>query len=222
VNQLIIYGAGGHAREVAQLVADINRQCPDRWELLGFIADAGAQARNPARLPAPHLGEPDGPNALPAHPDAWLVIAVGASRERRRIAQRLAQSYPGLRFATLVHPSAWLGERVTIGAGCVAFAGALLNVDVRIGAHASLNLGCTISHDGVLGDFVSLAPGVHLSGDVRLGDEVEVGTGAVFLPGVRVGPGAVVAAGAVVTSDVPPGQVAVGVPARAARPPNRG
>ena len=217
MNQLIIYGAGGHAREVAQLVADVNRQCPGSWELLGFIEDAGAQARNQSGLPAPHLGDPDGPHALPAHPHAWLVIAVGASRDRRRIVQRLARSHPGLRFATLVHPRAWLAERVTLGAGCVAFAGALLNVDVRIGAHASLNLGCTISHDGVLGDFVSLAPGVHLAGGVRLGDEVEAGTGAVFMPGVSAGSGAVVAAGAVVTADVPPAQVVAGVPARALR-----
>lgn len=217
MSKLIIYGAGGQAREVAQLVADVNRDRPGRWNLVGFVADAGQVARNPGRLPAPLLGDPDSAAALAAHPDAWLVIAVGAPRDRRRVAQRLAQSHPARRFATLVHPRAWLADQVSLGQGSVVFAGALVNTDVRVGEHASVNLGCTISHDGLLGDFVSLGPGVHLSGAVRLGDAVEAGTGSKFLPGVRVGSGAVVAAGAVVTGDVLPDQVVAGVPARVVR-----
>jgi len=41
-----------------------------------------------------------------------------------------------------------------------------------------------------------------------------LGAGCLVLPGVTVGERAVVGAGAVVTRDVPPGKVAVGVPAR--------
>lgn len=41
-----------------------------------------------------------------------------------------------------------------------------------------------------------------------------IGAGALLLPGVTIGERAVVGAGAVVTRDVPPGAIAVGVPAR--------
>lgn len=41
-----------------------------------------------------------------------------------------------------------------------------------------------------------------------------LGAGCLVLPGVTVGERAIVGAGAVVTRDVPPGKVAVGVPAR--------
>jgi acetyltransferase-like isoleucine patch superfamily enzyme len=41
-----------------------------------------------------------------------------------------------------------------------------------------------------------------------------LGAGALILPGITVGERAIVGAGAVVTRDVPPGKVAVGVPAR--------
>lgn len=47
-----------------------------------------------------------------------------------------------------------------------------------------------------------------------LGDGVVVGAGATILGGVTIGDGAVVGAGAVVLRDVPPGGVAIGVPAR--------
>jgi acetyltransferase-like isoleucine patch superfamily enzyme len=41
-----------------------------------------------------------------------------------------------------------------------------------------------------------------------------LGAGCLVLPGVTIGEGAIVGAGAVVTRDVPPGKVALGVPAR--------
>lgn len=47
-----------------------------------------------------------------------------------------------------------------------------------------------------------------------LGNGVDVGAGAVIIGPITVGDGAVIGANAVVTTDVPPGAVAVGVPAR--------
>ena len=50
--------------------------------------------------------------------------------------------------------------------------------------------------------------------DVRIGDDCWLGTGVVVVAGVEIGDGCVVGAGAVVTRSLPPGSVAVGVPAR--------
>jgi maltose O-acetyltransferase len=49
---------------------------------------------------------------------------------------------------------------------------------------------------------------------VRIGDRVFVGHGALILPGVSIGDDSVIGAGSVVASDVAPGSVAVGNPAR--------
>lgn len=214
MDQLVIFGIGGHAREVAQLVADINQAQPGRWHLLGFIVDPQAATRIRKPLPAPVLGDAQW---LARHPGVQAVVAVGSPSARRSIVQRLQQAQPDLCFATLVHPRAWLAERVSVGQGGVVFAGALINVDVAIGAHASINLGCTISHDCILGDHVSLGPGVHLAGGVSVGSATDVGTGSSIRPGINIGPGAVIGAGAVVVHDLPAGCSAVGVPARPGR-----
>ncbi|MEM6487843.1 MAG: transferase [Pseudomonadota bacterium] len=48
----------------------------------------------------------------------------------------------------------------------------------------------------------------------RIGNGVDIGVGAVIIGAVEVGDGAVIGANAVVARDVPPGMLAVGVPAR--------
>jgi acetyltransferase-like isoleucine patch superfamily enzyme len=49
---------------------------------------------------------------------------------------------------------------------------------------------------------------------VSVGDGVWIGAGAKILDGVTVGAHAVIGAAAVVREDVPPGAIAVGIPAR--------
>lgn len=209
---IVIWGIGGHAREVAQLIADLEAQQPGQWALQGFVVDPQASTRHPKPLPAPVLG---GLDWWQAHPDTWGVVAVGQPALRAQIAARVQQALPQVRWATLVHPSAWLASDAELGEGSVVFAQACLSTQVRVGRHASINLACTLSHDCVLGDGVSLGPGVHLSGGVRVGEGSELGTGACAIPNVVVGARAMVGAGAVLTRDVPDGVTAIGVPARA-------
>ena len=211
MNPLIIVGAGGHAREVAQLVADINQAQPGQWNLLGFVADLQAANRQPKALPAPLLGDL---TCLARHPQAQLVVAIGNTAARREVVQRLRQMHPQLSFATLVHPRAWLAQRVVLGEGSVVFAGALINVDVCIGAHASLNLACTISHDCVLEDFVNLGPGAHLGGACTVGAGVDVGVGASVRPEISLAAACVIGAGAAVVKDAASACLLAGVPAR--------
>ena len=210
MKQLTIFGAGGHAREVAQLVEDINLAQPDTWRLVGFLADPNTTVVVSKPLPAPFLG---GVEWLLANPEASVIVAAGDPVGRRALVQRLTSFHPSLTFATLVHPRAWLAKQVTIGAGSVVYPGVLINADVHVGNHAILNLGCTISHDCQIGNFASLSPGVHLAGAVILGEAVDVGTGASVRPNTRVGEGSIVGAGAVVVADLPDHCIAYGVPA---------
>ena len=53
-----------------------------------------------------------------------------------------------------------------------------------------------------------------MSGNVTLDEDVTMGTNSTVIQGLRIGRGATVGAGAAVIRDLPPGVVAVGVPAR--------
>lgn len=54
----------------------------------------------------------------------------------------------------------------------------------------------------------------HFFGEVIIEDNVQIGIGTIIMPDVRIGKGAIIGAGSVVTNDIPPGCLAIGVPAK--------
>jgi sugar O-acyltransferase (sialic acid O-acetyltransferase NeuD family) len=146
---------------------------------------------------------------------AEIVLAVGENHRRLELAA--AWDKRGVRWATVVHPSAVLMPSATIGAGSVVFPHALVHTGARVGRHVIINSGALVEHDAVVDDGVSISPGVTMGGRVHIGRATFISTGAALGPRVSIGAGTIVGAGAVVVSDLPDGVLAYGVPARVVR-----
>ncbi|MBX3315013.1 MAG: acetyltransferase [Actinobacteria bacterium] len=204
---LVILGAGGHGREVLDLVEAVNGTEP-RYRVVGFVDDDPQQPELALARGVPLLDGFDDPRAE----GAAFVAGVGSPEGRRALVGRAEAM--GLRPVSLRHPTTVSGSVNREGEGLLVFALASYTTNVTFGRHVHVNRTATIGHDCVLGDFCSLHPGAVLSGDVHLGEAVTIGTGATVIQGVRIGAGTFVGAGAAVVRDLPPGVVAVGVPAR--------
>ncbi len=210
MKKVVIMGAGGFAREVADIIRDMGPS--GGLSLLGYV-DRDSSRRGEAVNDSVVLGalsDIEEPSAL------FAVAGSGDLAIRRRQIAEIEES--GMDFLTLVHPSVIMSAFVQIGQHCVICAGSILTNTITIGSHVVLNLGVTVGHDVTIGDHCVLSPGVHVSGNVTIECGCTIGTGAVLLPGVTLGEGTVVGAGAVVTKDVAAGSTAVGVPARPLAP----
>jgi serine O-acetyltransferase len=131
------------------------------------------------------------------------------------------------RWRYTVRPS-WLRKPLSLlykfaKVACQILTGIDLPCETRVGRRLLLEHfgGIIISGDSVIGDDVVIRHGVTLglarsgqAGSPVLGNRVDVGAAAKFLGNVRIGDDAVIGANAVVLTDVPPGALAVGVPAR--------
>jgi len=212
IRNVLIYGAGGFAREVAWLLEQVGAAGGGQ-HAVGFIDDsAERQGTTLNGLPVVSLAE-----GTKRWPGAGCVVAVGDPKVRAKL--MTASSAAGLEGVTVIHPRVERSRWLEIGEGTVICAGTILTTNIRIGRGVQINLDCTIGHDVVLGDHVTLAPGVHLSGWVEVGAGAYIGTGASVINGTAgapllIGAGAVVGAGACVTRAVPPGVTVVGVPAK--------
>ena len=122
--------------------------------------------------------------------------------------------------AAFIHPRAYVGGTVAIGADSSVWPMAVLRGDegsITIGARCNVQDGCVIHAEPtfpvVLGDDCTLGHRAIVHG-AQLGDHVLIGMGAIVLNGARIGSGSIVAAGALVTEgmEVPPGSLVVGVP----------
>jgi sugar O-acyltransferase (sialic acid O-acetyltransferase NeuD family) len=201
--QLVIIGSGGFGREVFDVAGD------QGIDVAGFVADYDQHLDEVAALGSAVLGGVDALSGL----DARFVVGVGSPSARRALDER-ARALGSVAAPALRHSTSTVGREVRIGDGSVVCAHAAITTNCTLGRHDHVNLHASIGHDCVLGDFVTLAPGARISGHCTLADGVELGTNAAIIPGITVGEGAVIGAGAVVTKDVPPGVVAVGVPAK--------
>ncbi len=135
---------------------------------------------------------------------------------------RLGDLVPVIHPDAFVHPEAVVIGDVTIASEATVWPGAVLRGDyghIAIGARSSVQDG-TVIHAGpgfptVVGSGCVIGHLAHLEG-CTMEDDSLVGSGSVVLHWAVIGTGATVGANAVVPNrmEVPPGALAVGVPAQ--------
>ncbi len=140
-----------------------------------------------------------------------IIVAIGDSRVRVRLAERLRQQ--GMRLASAIHPLTSIAPSARLGDHVIAGARTIICAHASVGDHCVLSTGSIVEHDNQLGTGVFLHPAVRLAGGVTIDDYASLGIGACVIPYRRVGSGARVEPGSVVIRDVLPGTTVSGAPA---------
>jgi UDP-perosamine 4-acetyltransferase len=203
VFDLLLIGAGGHAKVVAEIA-----KWNTRFRLVGLI-----DRFTPGTLIGgfPVLGDDSILPKLLAGGLRHAHVAIGSNVLRARISGQIEAL--GFRPATLLSPSADLSPSAVVGEGVVVMGGVVINAEAEIGDGTIINTRACVDHDCRIGRFVHIAPGSTLAGNVTIGDRSFIGAGATIIPGVTLGSDVIVGAGACVIKDIPSGQTVVGIPA---------
>ena len=144
-----------------------------------------------------------------------FVVCIGGQYGRVRVQKSLYLENLGLETLSVIHPTAYIAETVTIGRGASIMARAVITDETEIGDFCIINTNCTIDHGCRLGNGVHVMGASAVAGEVTIENFATIGTNATILPHLTIGEEAFVGAGAVVTKDVHPHSVVAGVPARA-------
>lgn len=208
--KFLIVGAGGFGREVYGWLTDwIARSTQSNdYEISGFLDDSASALEGFTGLP-PVISSID---EYQHQGGVLLVCAIANPKIKKSIAEKMKTK--GACFFSLIHPTAIVGARVTLGDGVVICPNAVLSTDIAIGDFVTINVGSTVGHDAFVGSFSTISGHCDVTGGVKLAEGVFMGSHAVVAPKVSVGAYAVIGAASVAIRKVAPGVTVFGVPAK--------
>lgn len=197
MNRLVIIGAGGHGK----VIADIAQK--NGYEDIVFLDD-NEDIVECAGYPV--VGKISDVFSI----EGDVIIAIGNAKMREKIQKKL-------NVVSLIHPNAVISRRVKIGEGTVIMAGAVINSDVIIGKGCIINTCASVDHDCNLGDFSHISVGAHVAGTCKIGDRTWIGAGAIVSNNIDICNDCIIGAGAVVINNIENNGTYIGIPARRIR-----
>lgn len=209
MNDILIYGAGGFGREIACVLAAINKVQP-MWNLLGFLDDGITPGS--ANEYGQVLGGMDFLNEWKGN--IAVAIAIASPDTVEKLVNMVVN--PQVYFPNIIAPSVFFFDEnnVVMGQGNILTFGCRLSCKVTLGNFNLLNGQVSLGHDVVLGNFNVLQPEVRISGETTVGDSNFFGVRAVVLQGIKIGNHTRIGTGSVVMRKTKDGVTYFGNPAK--------
>ncbi|WP_052715022.1 acetyltransferase [Vibrio sp. ECSMB14106] len=202
MNDIILFGAGGCAKEVANSIMLDSINCKIilfdnvSTEVCNVVENNFLLLRSYADL-----------KVL----DSGIIVCVG-NPHRKIVSDKIKEL--NMHEVGYISNSCTIGHFNNIHDTAVVLQGATITIDATIGRSTLVNKSVLISHGVKIGDYVEISPNATLLGDCEVGDSTQIGANATILPRVKIGKHCIIGAGAVVTSDIKDYSTAVGVPAK--------
>jgi sugar O-acyltransferase (sialic acid O-acetyltransferase NeuD family) len=181
--RVIVIGAGGHGRSVAEAILLLGRD-----QLAGFVDDGAGTDAKIWRYPV--LGTTASLRAHRGSADS-VVVAIGNNAVRETLHACVREA--GFELFSVIHPTAFVSPSAMLGAGCAVMAGAVVGTEARLGEGVIVNCGATVDHHCKVEAFGHLGVNACMAGGSVLGHGAWIQAGGALGYGVKV-PRAVVLA----------------------------
>ena len=185
---VIIIGAGGHAKVIADIVKKSNDN------LIGFLDDNDELQGKVIYDNKVVIGKIC--NALDNN-NCFFIVGIGNNKIRKKIAEKY-----NLNWYTAIHPNAIIANEVEIGDGTAIMAGSIINTGTKVGRHCIINTSSSLDHDNILEDYVHISPGAHLAGNVIVKTETWICLGAIVINNITIEKNNIIGAGTVVVRNI--------------------
>ena len=215
MRKLVIFGGSGIGMIAASIAADLGY-----YTVMGFLNDVVEVGTTIGRyLKYPVIGKTDDYRRLLDDMDTDFFIAYVGMQSEQTVFERIVSfDIPLQRYATLIHPTAFVPKGMCdIGMGVLMAPLAQLSPDTAVAHNCILLANCMVGHDSVLERFAHVATNAVVGANVRVGKAVHVGSNATIREKVNVGDFSLIGSGSVVLNDVLPNSIVVGNPAKVLR-----
>jgi sugar O-acyltransferase (sialic acid O-acetyltransferase NeuD family) len=168
-----IVGAGGHARAVMNLIL------PDkRFQITGILDDSYDKNKEE------FINDIRVIDAL-NHNNSYknLVLGIGDLAKRTEL---FSTFNAFMLKENLIHSSAYIEPRVSIGESNQIFAKVYINSNTSIGNNNIINTGAVLEHENIIGNHNHISIGVLMGGHVTIGSNCFIGAGATIIDKITI------------------------------------
>lgn len=164
MKKLLILGAGGYGKTVADLASQLG--C---YEKIAFLDDRKSGAGILGTCEEFFLFCDENTEVYPAFGNNtvrmdWIAVLMEE----------------GIPVPVLVHPTAYVSPRASIAPGTVVLPKAVVNTGVTVERGCIVNIGALIDHDTVIGEGSHLAPGAIVKAENRIPSGSKIDSGRVI------------------------------------------
>ncbi|MDB4794728.1 acetyltransferase [bacterium] len=200
MNEIILIGAGGHARACIDVIEQT-----ERYKVAGLVEKDKVSSQE--KLGYPIIGKDDDLFELrQKYSNALITVGqIKSPKIRVKLFQLLQKM--GYTLPVIVSPSAYVSKHTQIAEGTIVMHHAIVNANARIGNNCIINNKTLIEHDARIGDHCHIATGAIVNGGVNVGKESFIGSGAISKQYVSIGNNCVIGAGVTIKSDVESNQI---------------
>ena len=198
MDKIIIFGAGGHALSVADILlsrGDCQISCMvDKQK--GVMAGI------------PVVNE----NHILAQSSTKAIVAIGDNFIRKKVSEDLAQK--GYKLINAISPKSYVSDRAILGRGVAVMPFSAIGPGTSVGDGCIINTRASIDHDCNIGFYVHIAPGSTVCGFAEIGNCSFICAGATVIDKIKIGKCCTVGAGSVVIRNLADDCIVAGVPAK--------
>jgi UDP-N-acetylbacillosamine N-acetyltransferase len=198
-NNILIFGFGGHARSVADVVIKLG------INKIIFIDEYAKDGETFANFPVLR--------SIPTLKNMeWSAFAASGNDVIRKEQIYLIKNL-GFQLFSIIAKSATVGFNCTISSGVFVGEQAHIGPNSLIQEGAIINTAAIIEHDCQIGSYSHISVNATIAGNSKIGDSCFIGTGATVIDKIKITNNCTVGAGSTVIKDITSSGIHVGSPA---------
>lgn len=207
--KIIIIGGRGNGTVVASTIEDCRKE-GQNIECVGFLNDNENEIDG-----YPVLGNISKKTIEELSEEFYFTFAMSNIKQAFERYQMLKMlDIERERYATIIHPTAVVSDKASLGVGVVLMPLTLVGPDVTLGDHTQLYAQSFIGHDTSIGEMVFVANNASIGGRIVIEKGAHIGSNSSIVERVHIGEFAVVGLGSVVLKNIGAYEKAVGNPAK--------
>ena len=187
MSNLLIIGAGGHGKVVAEAA-----ELENKYEEISFLDDNDKISKIYNFSIVGKINE----YKNFSNKYKYAFVAIGNNEVRLNLIEKLLEE--GFIVPKIIHPRATVSKYSKVDIGTVVLSGSIVNVNCSIGKGCIININSTLDHDSVIGDGVHISSGAVIRSMVDIGELSTIKAGACITQGKHIEKNTIINPGTVI------------------------